>query len=160
MRWYSYLAKIVRVISILATLCQRRLAKRCLILIDLSARLARAKPVAKRSRNLADLGDARSVFSSSLPLNVTWFSRVRSEISRSASDWGRQRPRFLDLRLSERATYTALTPTRGTYMSVRPAGERDLHMDKPHGDHWLTGRASRARLSATRHYTRQRLRTQ
>ncbi|KYM82467.1 hypothetical protein ALC53_06957 [Atta colombica] len=44
---------------------------------------------------------------------------------------GRQRPRFLDLRLSERATYTALTPTRSTYMSVRP-GERALRTDELH----------------------------
>lgn len=44
---------------------------------------------------------------------------------------GRQRPRFLDLRLSERATYTALTPTRSTYMSVR-LGERAPRTDEPH----------------------------
>ncbi|TGZ37284.1 Uncharacterized protein DBV15_03250, partial [Temnothorax longispinosus] len=38
---------------------------------------------------------------------------------------------LLDLRLSERATYTALTPTRSTYMSMQP-GERALRTDEPH----------------------------
>lgn len=66
-------------------------------------------------------------------------------------------PRFLDLRLSERATYTALTPTWSTYMP-RPARETCSLRGRTARRLLPNGPNKRARLSVTCHYTRQRSR--
>lgn len=74
-------------------------------------------------------------------------ARLRLVGGRPASDRDVSDPGFLDLRLSERATYTALTPTRSTYMTGRGGGgTRSPHgrAATARGTHCLTGRAGRA----------------